>query len=47
MGALLLRDRPMHGYEVIQHLETRTQGRWRPSAGSVYPPSSCSRTRGC
>jgi DNA-binding PadR family transcriptional regulator len=27
----------MHGYQVIQDLESRTQGRWRPSAGSVYP----------
>jgi DNA-binding PadR family transcriptional regulator len=27
----------MHGYEVIQELESRTDGRWRPSAGSVYP----------
>jgi DNA-binding PadR family transcriptional regulator len=27
----------MHGYEVIQELETRSGGRWRPSAGSVYP----------
>jgi DNA-binding PadR family transcriptional regulator len=33
----VLRDRPMHGYQVIQELEGRTQGRWRPSAGSVYP----------
>jgi DNA-binding PadR family transcriptional regulator len=33
----VLADRPMHGYEVIQELETRTSGRWRPSAGSVYP----------
>jgi DNA-binding PadR family transcriptional regulator len=33
----VLADRPMHGYQVIQELETRTQGRWRPSAGSVYP----------
>jgi DNA-binding PadR family transcriptional regulator len=32
-----LQERPMHGYQVIQELETRTQGRWRPSAGSVYP----------
>jgi DNA-binding PadR family transcriptional regulator len=32
-----LKDRPMHGYQVIQELETRTRGRWRPSAGSVYP----------
>lgn len=27
----------MHGYEVIQELEQRTGGRWRPSPGSVYP----------
>jgi DNA-binding PadR family transcriptional regulator len=27
----------MHGYEVIQALETESGGRWRPSAGSVYP----------
>jgi DNA-binding PadR family transcriptional regulator len=27
----------MHGYQVIQELENRTSGRWRPSAGSVYP----------
>ena len=33
----VLRDRPMHGYQVIGELETRTAGRWRPSAGSVYP----------
>jgi DNA-binding PadR family transcriptional regulator len=32
-----LKDTPMHGYQVIQELESRTQGRWRPSAGSVYP----------
>jgi DNA-binding PadR family transcriptional regulator len=32
-----LQDRPMHGYQVIQELERRTDGRWRPSAGSVYP----------
>lgn len=32
-----LQSGPMHGYQVIQELESRTQGRWRPSAGSVYP----------
>ena len=32
-----LSSRPMHGYEVIQELETQSGGRWRPSAGSVYP----------
>jgi DNA-binding PadR family transcriptional regulator len=32
-----LKDRPMHGYQLIQDIEQRTRGRWRPSAGSVYP----------
>ena len=27
----------MHGYEVITELEAQSGGRWRPSAGSVYP----------
>lgn len=33
----VLREQPMHGYQVITELETRTGGRWRPSAGSIYP----------
>ena len=33
----LLLEQPMHGYQIMQELETRTGGRWRPSAGSVYP----------
>lgn len=33
----LLGEQPMHGYQVISELDTRTQGRWRPSAGSIYP----------
>src|SRR5258708_2043935 len=35
LAALL--DKPMHGYEVIQELEAQSGGRWRPSAGSIYP----------
>ena len=27
----------MHGYELIQELEAQSSGRWRPSAGSIYP----------
>jgi DNA-binding PadR family transcriptional regulator len=27
----------MHGYEMIQELDDRTGGIWRPSPGSVYP----------
>jgi DNA-binding PadR family transcriptional regulator len=33
----LLNERPMHGYEMIQELEERSDGMWRPSAGSIYP----------
>jgi DNA-binding PadR family transcriptional regulator len=33
----LLAERPMHGYEMIQELDSRTGGVWRPSPGSVYP----------
>jgi DNA-binding PadR family transcriptional regulator len=33
----LLVERPMHGYEIIQELDQRTGGIWRPSPGSVYP----------
>lgn len=33
----LLAERDMHGYEMIQELEERTKGIWKPSAGSVYP----------
>lgn len=32
-----LLDGPAHGYELIQRLEAKTEGRWRPSPGSVYP----------
>ncbi len=27
----------MHGYEMIQELEARTDGIWRPSPGAMYP----------
>lgn len=33
----LLKDRPMHGYEMIQEISDRSGGAWRPSPGSVYP----------
>jgi DNA-binding PadR family transcriptional regulator len=33
----LLAEQPMHGYEMIQELDQRTGGIWRPSPGSVYP----------
>jgi DNA-binding PadR family transcriptional regulator len=33
----LLSEQPMHGYQVIREIESRTGGRWKPSAGSIYP----------
>lgn len=32
-----LLDGPGHGYEIIQRLEEKAGGMWRPSPGSVYP----------
>ncbi len=33
----LLTEEPMHGYQIMQRLEERSGGAWRPSAGSIYP----------
>jgi len=33
----LLTDRPMHGYEMIQEINERSQQLWKPSPGSIYP----------
>ncbi len=33
----LLAEGSMHGYQMIREIEERTDGRWKPSAGSVYP----------
>ena len=32
-----LAEGPGHGYDVMQTLEDKTGGAWRPSPGSVYP----------
>jgi hypothetical protein len=42
----LLKEKPRHGYEIIKALEEKMGGCYTPSAGTVYPTSSCSRTRG-
>jgi DNA-binding PadR family transcriptional regulator len=34
---LALAEEPMHGYQVIQAIETRSRGEWKPSPGSIYP----------
>ena len=32
-----LAEEPGHGYEIMQRLEEKSGGAWRPSPGSVYP----------
>lgn len=34
---LLSVEHPLNGYQLMQGLEERSDGRWRPSPGSVYP----------
>ena len=34
---LLLEEEPRNGYQVMQEIEQRSGGAWRPSPGSVYP----------
>lgn len=33
----LLAEQPMHGYQIITEIGQRSDGAWKPSAGSVYP----------
>ena len=33
----LLAEKPMHGYQIIREIDERSGGKWKPSAGSVYP----------
>src|SRR3989442_7825768 len=30
-------QKPIHGYEIIQDIDSKTEGAWRPRAGSLYP----------
>lgn len=34
---LLLAEEPRNGYQIMQEIEERSNGVWRPSPGSVYP----------
>ncbi|MEA2296756.1 MAG: hypothetical protein QOE86_4395 [Solirubrobacteraceae bacterium] len=34
---LLLEEQPLNGYGLMQEIEQRSGGAWRPSPGSVYP----------
>lgn len=33
----LLAEQPRHGYDIIREVELRSNGLWKPSAGSIYP----------
>ena len=33
----LISKKPMHGYEIMSDIEQKSNGYWRPSAGSIYP----------
>jgi len=33
----LLKEKPMSGSEIMEEIEKQTDGRWKPSPGSVYP----------
>jgi DNA-binding PadR family transcriptional regulator len=33
----LLAEEPRNGYQLIQEIEERSRGEWRPSPGAVYP----------
>jgi DNA-binding PadR family transcriptional regulator len=37
---MLLAEEPMNGYRLMQTIEERSGGEWRPSPGSVYPSLS-------
>jgi DNA-binding PadR family transcriptional regulator len=37
---LLLAEEPRNGYQLMQEIEERSGGRWRPSPGAVYPALS-------
>ena len=30
-------QKPCHGYEILQEIDSKTEGAWRPGAGSIYP----------
>ena len=34
---VLLAEEPRNGYQLMQEIESRSDGAWRPSPGSVYP----------
>ena len=37
---VLLNEEPRNGYQLMQEIEDRSDGNWRPSSGSIYPALS-------
>jgi DNA-binding PadR family transcriptional regulator len=37
---LLLEEQPRNGYQLMEEIESRSEGAWRPSPGSIYPALS-------
>ena len=33
----MLSEKPMAGFEIVEKIELQTNGRWKPSPGSIYP----------
>lgn len=43
----IIKDKLTHCYEIIKTVELRSNGRWTPSAGSVYPILEGLESNGC
>ena len=43
----IIKERPTHGYDIIQTIKGRSNGRWVPSAGSIYPILDRFEASGC
>jgi len=43
----LLNEKPMSGSEIMNEIEKRTDGRWKPSPGSIYPLLAWLQDKGC
>ena len=35
-----LAEKPMSGVEIVEEIEHETGGKWKPSSGSIYPPTA-------
>ncbi len=33
----IIKDKPIHGYDIMKTVELLSKGHWSPSAGSIYP----------